>query len=108
MKEESFHHAEILFHRGGKIVPPWWNDFFLDDGTIKKYAYLVLSFRYHFVLRTYVHATPWLEVMYSSYSIILSIIPFGVNSMIRLATVAMNSWSWMRKGYCPYRSLDYC
>jgi len=21
--------AEISFHRGEKIVPPWWNDFFL-------------------------------------------------------------------------------
>jgi len=26
--------AEILFHHGKKIVPPWWNDFFPHDGTI--------------------------------------------------------------------------
>ena len=29
----------------------------------------------------------WSEVMYSSYSIILSMIPFGVSSIMRLATV---------------------
>ena len=87
MKEESFHHGRNIvppvkksFNNGGYIFSSCFSDL--------KYEYLVLSFRYHFV--AYIRARNslmWSEVMYSSYSIILSIIPFGVNSMIRLATV---------------------
>ena len=35
----------------------------------------------------YFFSQMWSEVIYSSYSIILSMIPFGVSSMMRLATV---------------------
>ena len=39
--------------------------------------------------------------MYSSYSIILSMVPLGVSSIMRLATGWMNSWSWLLKKTLP-------